>query len=224
MMCGASEVFLKPVDLIIFDLDGTLADTKEDIATAVNLTFAELGLPQVPREMIYTYVGDGVKKLIERAVFQVHHENAFDRALTVFQRHYMTHLLDTTRFYPGMDEVLDHYGHKTLAVVTNKPIDYTEKLLRGLKQERRFAAVLGGDSTPHLKPHPGMILKILEMTGIGRGAAVMVGDMPNDVRAARAAGICVCGIGYGLGDPEAVRRESPDYFAEKVSDLLTLFV
>ena len=214
---------MKPVDLIIFDLDGTLADTKEDIATAVNLTFAELDLPPVSRAVVYTYVGDGVKKLIERAVSQIRHEDAFDQALAVFRRYYMDHLLDTTQFYPGMENVLNHYARKTLAVVTNKPIAYTEKLLRGLGRQERFAAVLGGDSTPHLKPHPGMILRVLEQTGVHQDRAVMVGDMPNDIKAARAAGVRVCGVGYGFGDAEAVRREGPDYFAEKVSDLLTLF-
>lgn len=214
---------MNPVDLIIFDLDGTLADTKEDIARAVHLTLVELNLPPVPREVVYTYVGDGVKKLIQRAVSQIHHEDAFDRALAVFRRHYLEHLLDTTRFYPGMEEVLDHYARKTLAVVTNKPIEYTHKLLRGLDQERRFAVVLGGDSTPHLKPHPGMILEVLRQTGIDRERAFMIGDMPNDILAARAAGVRVCGVGYGLGDPAAVRAAGPDAFAEKVPALLTLF-
>ncbi|MCI0527688.1 MAG: HAD hydrolase-like protein, partial [Nitrospira sp.] len=96
------------VDLLIFDLDGTLADTKDDIATAVNLTLKEFGLPSKDPSMIYGYVGDGVRKLLQRA-FEGQPPGSYERALKVFRQHYLAHLLDTTRFYPGVLETLDHF-------------------------------------------------------------------------------------------------------------------
>ncbi len=107
-----------PVDLLLFDLDGTLADTKADIATAVNLTLRDYGLPEHAPEHIYAFVGDGVRALLAKA-FESRGAGAFDDALTVFRRHYLAHLLDATQFYPGVLAVLAHFAEKKKAIVTN---------------------------------------------------------------------------------------------------------
>ena len=210
-----------PIDLLLFDLDGTLADTKADIATAVNLTLRDYGLPQHPPERIYAFVGDGVRALLARA-FESRGAEAFEDALAVFRRHYLDHLLDATRFYPGVPEVLDHFSDKKKAIVTNKPIEYTLKLIEGLKARDAFDAILGANSTPHIKPHPGMILKVLEDLRVAPDRAVMVGDNVNDILAARAAGVASVAVGYGLGDPQVLRAANPDWFCERIEDLMRL--
>lgn len=210
------------MDLLIFDLDGTLADTKDDIATAVNLTLKEFGLPSKSPSIIYGYVGDGVRKLLQRA-FEGQPSGSYERALKVFRQHYLAHLLDTTRFYPGVMETLDHFKHKKKAIATNKPFEYTQKIIEGLGIGDRFDLILGGDSTLHLKPHPAIIREVLDRLSIMGERAVMIGDGVNDILAARAAGTKSCAVGYGLGRAEDLLSENPDFFCEQIMDLPSMF-
>jgi len=210
------------VDLLIFDLDGTLADTKQDIATAVNLTLKEFGLPPKESAVIYGYVGDGVRKLLQRA-FEGQPQGFYERALKVFRQHYLTHLLDTTQFYPGVLEILDHFKGKKRAIATNKPFEYTQKIIEGLGVRDHFDLVLGGDSTLHLKPHPAIIQVVLGRLGVDGKRAVMVGDGVNDILAARAAGAKSCAVGYGLGQTEDLLAANPDFFCDRIKDLSGLF-
>lgn len=209
-------------DLIIFDLDGTLADTKKDIAGSVNLTLEELGLPEKPDALIYSYVGSGIRKLIQQSVGEEEGER-FRAAMGVFRKHYLAHLLDTTKLYPGMDGVLAHFKSKKKAVVTNKAQLYTDKLMSGLKITDRFDLILGGDNGYPLKPDPAMLRTVLEKLSADPKRAVMIGDGLHDINAARAAGIAICAVGYGLGDPEELRRAGPDFFCETVNDLKKTF-
>jgi phosphoglycolate phosphatase len=211
-----------PVDLLLFDLDGTLADTKADLATAVNLTLRDFGLPQHPPERIYTFVGDGVRVLLARA-FESRGARAFEDALVVFRAHYLEHLLDETRLYPGVEKVLVHFAHKKKGVVTNKPIEYTLKLMEGLGARDRFDVILGSNATAKLKPHPEMIERALESVSVKADRAVMIGDNVNDIQAARAAGVRSVAVGYGLGDPAALRAAQPDFFCERIDDVMALF-
>src|SRR5512143_1844394 len=148
------------VELLIFDLDGTLIESKWDIAASVNLTLAELGLPQRPLEEIFGFVGDGVKKLLRLAVGE-ESRVSFEDALRVFRGHYLAHCLDQTRFYPGVEDALTHFTDKRKAVATNKSIEYTEVILKGLGSHH-FHFVVGGDNGFGLKPEPGMLLHIME--------------------------------------------------------------
>jgi phosphoglycolate phosphatase len=210
------------VDLLIFDLDGTLADTKQDIAMAVNLTLKEFGLPPKDSDVIYGFVGDGVRKLLQRA-FEDQPEGLYKRALKVFRQYYLTHLLDTTQFYPGVLEVLHHFKDKKRAIATNKPFEYTEKIIDGLGVRNHFDLILGGDSTLYLKPHPAIIQEVLRRLGVDGRQAVMVGDGINDIRAAQAAGAKSCAVGYGLGRVEDLLAANPDFFCDQIKDLPCLF-
>jgi phosphoglycolate phosphatase len=211
-----------PVDLLMFDLDGTLIDSRRDLADSVNRTFREIGVPEKPRETLYGYVGNGVRRLISDAVGD-RDPSLVERAHAVFQRHYLEHLLDETRIYPGMPEVLDHFSRKKKAVVTNKPVVYTTRILLGLRVNTRFDLVVAGEDSSPLKPHPEMILRTLRHFGVSSDRAVMIGDSVNDVRAARDAGVRSCAVGYGIGDPEELKRAGPDLFSETVRDLTRLF-
>lgn len=210
------------IDLLIFDLDGTLADTKDDIATAVNLTLDELGLPEKSPTVIYGYVGGGIRRLIQQAVGEKEGER-FKQAMKVFERHYLAHLMDTTRLYPGIDEALAHFRSKKKAVATNKPQLYTDKIMAGLNIAHQFDLIVGGENGLALKPDPQMLLAVLERLRVDRKRAVMIGDGLSDIAASRAAGIAVCAIGYGLGNSDELRQARPDFFCRTVGELKRLF-
>ena len=189
-----------PIDLLIFDLDGTLIESKWDIAASVNLALEELGLPQRPEEEIFGFVGDGVKKLLRLAVGE-DNRVSFEEALRVFRRNYLAHCLDRTIFYPGVEKTLSHFSDKRKAVATNKSIEYTNVILQGLGPQH-FQIVVGGDNGFGLKPEPGMLLHIMERLNVPRERAVLVGDSTNDINGGHNAGIRGCAVGYGLGPRE----------------------
>jgi phosphoglycolate phosphatase len=209
------------IDLLIFDLDGTLIESKWDIATAVNLTLKDLGMPERAQEEIFGFVGDGIKRLLRLAVGE-ENQARYEDALRVFRGHYLAHCLDRTRFYPGIDRVLTHFAAKHKAVATNKSLEYTTRILDGLGAHH-FACVVGGDNGYGLKPEPGMLLKILDALNVSRDRAVLIGDSTNDITGGHNAGIKVCAVGYGMGNREKMAACNPDWFIEKPEDLIGLF-
>jgi phosphoglycolate phosphatase len=209
------------VDLLIFDLDGTLIESKWDIATAVNLTLQELGLPTRTQEEIFSFVGDGIKRLLRSAVGE-ENQARYEDALRVFRVHYLAHCLDRTRFYPGVETVLAHFARKHKAVATNKSLEYTTRIL-GRLGAHHFAYVVGGDNGYGLKPEPGMLLAILHALNVDKDRTVLIGDSTNDIDGGHNAGIRVCAVGYGMGNREKMAACKPDWFIEKPEDLIGLF-
>jgi phosphoglycolate phosphatase len=208
-------------DLLIFDLDGTLIESKWDIATAVNLTLADLGLPQRSQEEIFGFVGDGVKRLLRLSVGE-ENQSRYEEALAVFRAHYLAHCLDRTRYYPGVESVLAHFAPKPRAVATNKSLEYTQKILEGLGG-RYFSCVVGGDNGYGLKPEPGMLLKIMDELNVSRDRTVLIGDSTNDIVGGHNAGIRVCAVGYGMGNRARMAACGPDWFIERPEELMELF-
>lgn len=209
------------VDLLIFDLDGTLIESKWDIAKAVNLTLADLGMPVRAQEEIFGFVGDGVKRLLRLAVGE-ENQSRYDEALRVFRGHYLAHCLDCTRFYPGIETVLTHFAGKHKAVATNKSLEYTTKILQGLGAGH-FSYVVGGDNGYGLKPEPGMLLKILDALDVRKERTVLIGDSTNDINGGHNAGIKVCAVGYGMGNRERMAACRPEWFIERPEELIELF-
>ena len=210
------------VDLLIFDLDGTLIESKWDIAESVNFTLAELGLPQRPLEEIFGFVGDGVKKLLRLAVGEGNRAR-FEEALKVFRGYYLDHCLDRTTFFPGIEPMLRHFAHKQKAIATNKSIDYTRVIMNGLGPHH-FVYTVGGDDGFGLKPEPGMLLHILEKLNVAKDRAVLVGDSTNDINGGHNAGLRVCAVGYGMGNREKMAACQPDWFIERPEELMESFV
>jgi phosphoglycolate phosphatase len=210
-----------PIDLMIFDLDGTLIESKWDIALSVNLTLKELGLPVRSQDEIFGFVGDGVKRLLRLSVGEENLER-YEEALKVFRGHYLSHCLDCTKFYPGIETALAHFTAKKKAVATNKSLEYTRKILAGLGAHH-FAYVVGGDNGYGLKPDPGMLIKIMEMLNVSKDRTVLIGDSTNDINAGHSAGIKVCAVGYGMGNRERMAACRPEWFIEKPEDLIDLF-
>ncbi len=185
-------------DLIIFDLDGTLIDSKVDLVNSVNFTRKQLNLNPLPDEIIFSYIGDGVQKLIQRAVSETRNKSVFSRALNIFLSHYRDHLLDYTMVYPGVLEVLTKLDHKVLGVLTNKPLESTLAILTGLNIKERFCFIYAGNSFRQKKPHPVGINKILNETKIPRHRTLMVGDSYIDMETGQNARVSTCGVTYGL--------------------------
>ena len=209
------------MELLLFDFDGTLIDSKVDIATSVNLTLGDLGLPPRPHEEIFSFVGDGVKRLLRLSVGEDNLDQ-YEEALKTFRMHYLAHCLDTTRFYPGIEAVLHQFQGIGKAIVTNKSLEYTLRIVEGLDARALFSTIESPDDSSELKPDPGMLVRVLERLGISADRAVMIGDSTNDVRAAKAAGVKSCAVGYGYGNREKVLALAPDFYCEEPEDLIRI--
>lgn len=211
-----------PVDLLIFDLDGTLIESKWDIAACVQRTLSDLALPPRTQEEIFGFVGDGIKRLLRLAVGE-ENQARYEEALRIFRGYYVKHCLDRTRFYPGIETVLNHFARKQKAVATNKSLEYTRIILDGLGNHH-FAHVVGGDDGFGLKPDPGMLLAIMEKLNVPKERTVLIGDSTNDITGGHNAGIKVCAVGYGMGNREKMAACEPEWFIERPEELMEVFL
>lgn len=203
--------------VLIFDLDGTLIDSRADLAASGNHARNAVGLPALPLSQVVGYVGDGVDKLIERLVPATEKRAAAKQA---FEAHYHDHCCDATRPFDGLVEALDHLRSHgwLLAVATNKPDAFTHAILRGCGIADRFAAVRGGDGPR--KPDPGQLRSILQELGGDAAQSWMIGDHHTDIRAGRAAGCRVLFCGWGMGHADG---EQVDVIVAQPHDLMQVF-
>jgi phosphoglycolate phosphatase len=202
--------------LAILDLDGTLIDSVGDLAASVNHALREVGLPPRSPEEIRGFVGEGARVLLERAVSP--RADRLEPALAAWWRHYEQHCLDRTRLYPGVEAALAGAG-RVLAVHTNKPGALARKILDGLGVLGRFAAVVGGDEAPR-KPDPTGVTTLRAQVGAAPEDTVFVGDSAVDVATARAAGVQLVAVTWGLVSREALARAGASTFAEDAADLV----
>ena len=212
----------RPIDMVMFDLDGTLADTGQDLADAVNHTRAHFDLEPLPEELVFTHVGRGVEHLLRHSLPEDSADH-FQEVMRVFLVRYESHLLDTTVLYPGVHEVLDYFRDKRRVVVSNKMHRLTVAVVRGLGVEKQFDAILGGDSAAEKKPHPAPIHDVLNRFRILPTHALIVGDGDTDVEAGRRAGIVTCGVTYGLGSKERLVAAEPDLIIDDLTELPRYF-
>jgi len=209
-----------PARLLIFDLDGTLIDSQLDLANSVNAARDHMGLPPIANELVYSYVGNGAPVLIRRALGPEASEEDVDRALQFFLAYYRNHMLDNTRLYPGVREALDrlHERGVLLAVLTNKPVRFSEALMTGLGLGGHFQRIYGGNSFAEKKPHPVGINTLLSELGTPSANAIMVGDSSVDIRTARNAGVVACGVTFGF-QPETFLEHPPDFVVDHMGEL-----
>lgn len=212
----------KPVDLVMFDLDGTLADTGHDLADAVNFTRAHFELAPLPEKMVYAHVGRGVEHLLKHALPEGG-PAYFHEVTRVFLDRYETHLLDQTVLYPGVLSALDYFRNKRRVVVSNKIERLSVAVVRGLGVENHFDAILGGDSAAEKKPHPALLNAALRRFEIPGASALMVGDGDTDVEAGKRAGVMTCGVTYGLGNKDDLIAAQPDLLIDDLSELANYF-
>ncbi len=197
-----------PLRAILFDLDGTLVDSGQDLAAAINRMLHDLELPPLPQRQIIRYVGDGVLSLIARAIAAAGvlqgslplAAAAATTALPIFRAHYLAHLHDATALLPGAAELLEFVApHARIGVVTNKPEEPARKLVAALGIAPYLTILLGGDSLPTKKPDPAMILHALRCCDTPAKNAIMVGDGITDAQAGRAAAVFTVGLPSALG-------------------------
>jgi phosphoglycolate phosphatase len=208
------------MDLLIFDLDGTLVDSKLDLAQAVNATRTHMGLAPLDNERVYSYVGNGAPALIRRAMGTQASELEVEEALEFFLEYYREHYLDFTTLYPGVREALDRLrdGGKRMAVLTNKPVRISRAILDGLGVGGHFFQVYGGNSFDLKKPDPIGVRALMGEAGVTADRTLMIGDSGVDIQTARNAGVASCGVTYGF-QPETLVDPAPDRLVDRMEEL-----
>jgi phosphoglycolate phosphatase len=207
--------------VLIFDLDGTLIDSKLDLAHAVNAARDHMGLAPITNELVYSYVGEGAPVLIRRALGATAPQADVDRALEFFMQYYRQHQLDNTTLYPGVREALNKLKSSgaRLNVLTNKPVRMSNEILAGLGISGHFDYVYGGNSFEFKKPHPIGIHTIVRDSNADRDKTIMVGDSGVDIQTARNAGVLSCGVSYGF-QPETLVTYPPDFMIDNMGELI----
>ena len=228
----AKVSFPLAVKMVMIDLDGTLIHTAPDLAACANRMLADLGRAAYPIETIMTWIGNGVPRLVKRALtnemWGEPEQALFVKAHVIFEKHYLAHVSDLSRPYPGVVAGLDRLKARGfhLACITNKAEAFTLPLLRNLKLDAYFELILSGDSLPKQKPDPLPLRHACQHFGITPDHGILIGDSSNDVEAARAAGMPVICLPYGYNHGHDIREAKPDAVLESLAELekyLTLY-
>jgi len=212
------------VRLLVFDLDGTLIDSRLDLVHSVNATLRHIGRPELDGDVIASYVGDGAPVLVRRALGDTGDEVLLRRALEYFLGYYRLHKLDHTTVYEGIPEVLADLANSSnrvqrlMAVLTNKPVHASRDIVRALGLGDFFVSVYGGNSFSTKKPDPQGVRTILQETGVPADEALIIGDSSVDVLTGRNAGLWSCGVTYGFA-PHTLEEVVPDVVVETPREL-----
>jgi len=217
------------IKLVIFDLDGTLIDSRLDLVHSVNAALRHIGRPELPDEVIASYVGDGAPILIQRALGgEAVDEGLIRKGLEFFLAYYREHKLDHTTVYPGIPEALAAIQNsangtpRKMAVLSNKPVNPSRAIIEALGLGRFFSQVYGGNSFPSKKPDPEGALKLVEESGVRPEQVAIVGDSHVDVRTGRNAGLWTVGVNYGFA-PHTLAEEPPDVLVDLPQEVGVVF-
>ncbi|MFZ0478451.1 MAG: HAD-IA family hydrolase [Terriglobales bacterium] len=238
------------IRLLVFDLDGTLIDSRLDLIHSINATLRHFGRPELPGDVIASYVGDGAPALVQRALGNGADEAFFKQALEYFLAYYRMHKLDHTAVYDGIPEVLAALAgscgadtpvdspsqssgslragsvrpgqQRLMAVLSNKPVHPSRAIVEALGMGDYFVRVYGGNSFPTKKPDPLGVRTLLEETSVTPQEALMIGDSSIDVQTGQNAGMWTCGVLYGFA-PHSLEEVRPDVLVERPAELGELF-
>jgi phosphoglycolate phosphatase len=223
----------RSIQLVIFDLDGTLIDSRLDLVHSVNAALRHIGRPELPDDVIASYVGDGAPVLIQRALGGEKVDEALVRkGLEFFLSYYRAHKLDHTTVYPGVAAALaaiqnlaapsSNGSPRKLAVLSNKPVIPSKAIIDALGLGQFFSQVYGGNSFSTKKPDPEGARRLLEEYGVQPQQAAIIGDSHVDVNTGRNAGMVTVGVTYGFA-PHTLQDEPPDVLVDHPSELPLLF-
>ncbi|NUP14381.1 MAG: HAD hydrolase-like protein [Polyangiaceae bacterium] len=206
---------------VVFDLDGTLIDSRGDIAAAVNHALLADGRKALTPSVIASFVGDGSRTLLARCARLPETDETLDRLLESFTEYYLAHPIDFTKWAEGAPDVLDRVAELGLpiALCTNKARDITEAVLSSLGVRTRFRAIFAGGDGPEKKPAPGPLLALSKKLGQDITGLVMVGDGPQDIECARRAGCRVVGVVSTYSARDRVALAQPDVVIETLTEL-----
>jgi phosphoglycolate phosphatase len=226
--------FLRPFDphrirLLVFDLDGTLIDSRLDLIHSVNAMLQHIGRPRLDGHVIASYVGDGAPALVRRAIGDTNDEALFRAAMQYFLGYYRIHKLDHTTVYAGMAETLAGLADRSrgnpsngvrrqMAVLSNKPVIPSRDIVQALGLGEFFVRIYGGNSFTTKKPDPLGVKTILHETGVAADEALIIGDSSIDVLTGRNAGMWTCGVTYGFA-PHSLEEVPPDVLIETPREL-----
>ncbi len=214
---------IQQIDLIVFDLDGTLADSLPDLTRAANYACRSLGLPEHPAEAIKGMIGGGERKFAERFLGPGH-ERLVEEGLRLYLDFYGRHCGELTSIYPGVKETLPHLTGKKLAVLSNKRQDLSEQVLRVMGILSFFDAVQGGGGDLPLKPSPEPLIALIRGLAGDPGRTLMVGDKPADILTGKGAGTMTLGVTYGYTEPAALAAAGPDFLINSFAELKDLLI
>ena len=218
------------IKIMLFDLDGTLIDSRADITKSVNLMLEELDRPPLGESTVAGFVGDGVRVLVYRALTATDpghkppDDNLHADGLALIRKHYSEQMLVTTKLFPGVAETLDHFSDKPKAIVTSKEVGFTRRIIEHLGIAHHFNCLVGGDTLPERKPDPRPVLEAIIRLGGSPDDAVMIGDSENDMTSGSRAGANTCAVTYGFRGAEQLKLTSPDFTIDRIDVLKTLFV
>jgi phosphoglycolate phosphatase len=213
------------VNSMLFDLDGTLIDSRTDLARSINLMLADLSRPALDESRISSFVGDGVWVLVYRSLKATDPNgeppgDALHRkGIELMRRHYSEQMLVSTRLFPNVTETLDHFRAKRIGLVTSKETDLAKLILDHFEIARFFNCVVGGDQLPERKPDPKPVLRAMELLESQPATTVMIGDSENDVIAGKRAGTLTCGVTYGFRTEAEIRETAPDVVVNRFDEL-----
>jgi phosphoglycolate phosphatase len=209
------------VRALIFDLDGTLIDSKRDLIRSVNAMLHEMGREQLHEDTISGYIGHGAPQLIAQALGNSATEADRERALKFFLAYYEDHKMDSTCAYPGVPEALEELGAFPMAILTNKPVRVSKRILEALGLAKYFRAIYGGNSFATKKPDPHGAQTILREFGAAPAEAILIGDSEVDVQTARNAGTLAAAVNYGFGTHDRATHPA-DIYLDRLTDLVLL--
>ncbi len=207
--------------LLIYDLDGTLVDTREDITCAVNHMLKAMKRIPLSQEEVRRLVGRGLHQLIQGCL-KTPEMKEIEKGAKLYRDYYRRHMLDYSRLYPGVGEFLEHFKDRRQAVITNKPNPFSRDILEGLGVAHYFAEIIPGDSTYAKKPSPEAIHFLLEKESIEKDAAVLIGDSAVDIETGRNAQVLTVVVRQGFSTESELQAVHPDEMVADFFELLTL--
>ena len=211
------------VRVLIFDLDGTLIDSKRDLIHSVNAMLREMGREELHEDTISGYIGHGAPQLVGRALGNGASEEERERALKYFLSYYEDHKMDNTCAYPGVLEALEQLAAFPMAILTNKPMRISRRILEALELSKYFRAVYGGNSFETKKPDPLGAQTILREFSAAPAEAILIGDSEVDVQTARNAGTLAAAVNYGFGAHDRAAHAA-DIYLDRLTDLVPLLL
>lgn len=211
---------MKKVELFVYDFDGTLANTKEDIARSVNLTLKELGLPTLDHETIFTFIGHGVVGLLTRSLEETGYDDV-PEAVRLFKEVYEKHLVHHTHLFPHCRETVLFFSRKKQAILSNKPERFIKKILTEFNFLDPFVSIVGGDTLGSRKPDPKGLHHLMSKHCVNAEEVLMVGDIALDIETGKRAKVHTCGVTYGMG--ERSELQAADYIIDDLSEMKMYF-
>jgi phosphoglycolate phosphatase len=212
-----------PRRLFLFDLDGTLIDSRADIVSSVNLALARMRLQALDPATVIRFVGDGVESLMMRALTYATGAQPDDAklrtAVNLLMEEYGLHLTDSTSLYPGVREAIHQLSWGTFGVISNKPEHLSRRVLEALGMAGSFCIILGGDSLPARKPRPDPLVKAMQSCRAEPHQTVMIGDSPSDIQAGQSAGVLTCGFSGGFRPAQELLAAGCDILISSMAEL-----